>query len=338
MTEPHKIEFQMPRRRVLRIAALASLGAVLPGMSLLAAQPDPMRWRGTALGIEAAITLYHPNHEHAERLIAECVEEVRQLEAVFSLFDPASALSRLNRIGYLDRPPAELVAVMRESQRLGELTGGAFDMTVQPLWQLYVRHFDNPGADPAGPSAADVDRARTLIDFRSIQVASNQIRYPIAGQAITLNGIAQGFITDRVAERLKSGGMNKVLVDMGEFRGIGRHPDGRPWRIGLRDPLSPGALSRTIDLDDRAAASSGGYGTRFDATGRHHHLFDPKTGASARLHAGVTVLAPSATLADGLSTGFSALSSDRIRAIINQEPGISVILTDLDGAETVLSS
>lgn len=322
------------RRRVLRIVATVGAVATFP-KNAFSRTLDPISWRGTALGADAAITLYHPDREVGARLVAGCVAEVRRLERIFSLFDEDSSLSRLNRDGYLQNPPSELIALLIESQRIGVWTGGAFDVTVQPLWQLYRDHFSRPDADAAGPPAVDVDRVRRLVDYRAIKFGSDRIQFDRPDMAITLNGIAQGFITDQMTERLKAGGVDRVLVDMGELRALGRHPDGRSWRVGLKDPVSPGDVSQIIDLDDRAVASSGGYGTRFGVHGQLHHLFDPRTGTSSVHHAGVTVLAPSATLADGLSTGFSALSADRIRVLLKGQTDISALVTDPRG--TVLS-
>jgi FAD:protein FMN transferase len=325
------------RRRVLRIVATAGVAAALPGKAFT--KPlGPVSWRGTALGADAAITLYHPDPEKANRLVSGCVAEVRRLESIFNLYDKGSDLSRLNREGHLRNPPAELAALLIESQRLGAWTGGAFDITVQPLWQLYRDHFSQSRTDTAGPSVGEIDRARRLVDYRAIRVSGDEIQFDDPNMAITLNGIAQGFITDRVTDRLKAGGVDRVLVDMGELRALGQHPDGRPWRVGLKDPVSPGDFSQIIDLDDRAVASSGGYGTRFGVHGKHHHLFDPRTGTSSDHHAGVTVLAPSAILADGLSTGMSALPVDRIRGLLAGQTDISALITDQKGTVLALPS
>jgi hypothetical protein len=107
---------------------------------------------------------------------------------------------------------------------------------------------------------------------------------------LTLNGIAQGYVTDRVTEILRDNGCDRILANMGcsELRTIGRHADGRPWRIGLADPRRPENVVAALDLCDRALCTSGGYGTKFEPTGRFHHLFDPDTGASAdHLHRGL---------------------------------------------------
>ena len=134
------------------------------------------------------------------------------------------------------------------------------------------------------------------------------------GAAITLNGIAQGFATDRVVERLRQAGLSTTLVDIGEIRAIGARPEGTPWRVGLGDPDRPGVLTETVDLVDRAVATSAGAGFRFDSEGRFTHLFDPATGRSPQRYSTVSVMAPTATEADALSTAFSLMPLSRYRA------------------------
>ena len=220
------------RRRTLTIAAsMAGLG-VVPWLAGIggAAAGELRRWRGTALGAKATILLNHPDGAAAERLIGACIAEITRLEKVFSLYRGDSALSALNRDGVLADPPPDLVRLMAESRRISELSAGAFDVTVQPLWRLYAAHFSEPGADPKGPPAQAIAQALSLVDYGAVTVDSGRIALARPGMAVTLNGIAQGYITDRVAELLRRAGADRVLIDLGEARGLGRHPSGRPWR------------------------------------------------------------------------------------------------------------
>jgi thiamine biosynthesis lipoprotein len=147
--------------------------------------------------------------------------------------------------------------------------------------------------------------------------------------AVTLNGIAQGYITDVVADLLRNEGFDHVVVELGETRVLGTHPDGRPWRVGLRD--SEGEAGRTIELVDESSATSGGYGTVFDPTGKHHHIFDPGTGLSANRLAEVVVTAPRAMDADALATALFVAGEERAAAILATAPGARAILTRTDG-------
>ena len=293
---------QVSRRRFITISAAA--GAFAFAGSVAA---EPVRWRGTALGARASLLLWHPDRDEAARIISACVSEMKRLEKIFSLYRDGSALRRLNDKGDLRNPPPELVQALSDSRRISEITAGAFDISVQPLWQLYANHFSQPGADPAGPPAADLDAARKLVDYRRIHIDTDRISLDRPGMAITLNGFAQGFITDRIAQLLRFEGQQNVLVDMGETRALDRHPDGRLWRVGVRDPQDRQAVVRTLAVENKAVATSGSYGHKFDAAGKANHLFDPRTGGSSQRYASVTVVASLAATADALSTGLSSL-------------------------------
>lgn len=294
---------RLTRRRFLTIAAAAGLSGLAPA----ARAGDAVRWTGTVMGTEASLTLQGAGHVEAARAIGLCLVELARLERVFSLFQADSALSRLNRDGRLDAPPAELVEVLEVVQRVHALSGGAFDPTVQPLWDLHSRHFATPGADPAGPDEAAVAAARAAVGLDGLAFSARGIVFSKPGMAVTLNGIAQGYITDRIAGLLRGRGFRHVLVDMGELSALGPRADGTPWRIAVEGPGEDLAL----DLADRAVATSSGLGTPFDASGRNHHIFDPATGRSSHEARRVTVVARDATTADALSTALCVLPAER---------------------------
>jgi thiamine biosynthesis lipoprotein len=178
---------------------------------------------------------------------------------------------------------------------------------VQPLWQLYAAHFAAKPDDTFGPPSDRIEAAQRRVDYRAIAIDGARVGFLQTGMAVTLNGIAQGYITDRVADLLRAAGFTSVLVQLGETVAGAPRSDGRPWRVGIPDPFAPERMIETIDAVDLAIATSSGFATRFDAAGRHHHLFDPATGKSADRCAGVTVVARRATTADALSTALAVL-------------------------------
>lgn len=324
----------MTRRRFIRIsgsvAGLAALGAgfARPGR----ASPLFHEWRGVALGADASLRIYHPDAAEAGRMIADALAEVRRLERVFSLYDEASALSRLNREGELADPPQELVELLATSARYARATGGAFDPTVQPLWALYAKHFGMADADPNGPPPAAIGSARAKCGYQRVTVDARKVAFAQSGMALTLNGIAQGYITDRVAELLRARGVTHTLVDMGETRALDAHPAGRPWSIGIKDPRAEDRLLATLALDNQAVATSGGYGTDFDAAGRFNHIFDPATGLCAGRYLSVSVVAPTATCADALSTAFSVMPVERAVCVLKEVGATRACFVLMDGS------
>ena len=267
-------------------------------------------WSGAALGCDATLQIHHPDPATADRLIAASLAEVERLERVMSLYRPDSALSRLNRDGVLEDPPFDLVRVLSESRRYGALSGGAFDVTVQPLWDLYAGHFSRPDASPDGPPADAIAAAVARVGQDALEVDPARLRFARPGMGVTLNGIGQGYITDRVVELLRAGGVEHALVDMGKTRAIGGHPAGGPWSVGLEDPRAPGTIAERIPLADRAVATAGGYGTLFDAAGRFNHIFEPWSGRTSWRWLSVSVEAATATESNALSNAFALMPEE----------------------------
>lgn len=320
------------RRRALTILAGAAMGGLVASTARASETSSEREriWEGVALGADARIVLQGFAPKDADALIADCQAEVARLEAVFSLHDAGSALALLNRHGRLDDAPDDLLDLVARAHRFHTLSGGAFDPSVQPLWELYAAHFRDHPADENGPPADAVRAAVARVGFDRIEVRGRGIGMP-AGMRLTLNGIAQGYITDRVTDLLRARGARHVLVDLGEFRAAGPKLDGSPWRVGLRNPAKPLRLDGAVPLTANALATSGGYGTPFDAAGYYHHLFDPHTGACARRTLSVSVVAPTATEADALSTAFSIMDRSAIAEVLKELPQTGIRLIAADG-------
>ena len=324
----------LTRRRIIVIAATAAGSAFLTG-ARAAEAGEAVRWHGSALGAQVSIEIYHPERAEAERLVDRCVLDVRRLEQQFSLYRADSAISTLNRTGILVSPDADMVALLKASLQFAGITGGAFDPTVQPLWQLYSDHFTAERPDSDGPSPQKLTEALAKVGYGGLRVSEDRVVLARHGAAITLNGIAQGYATDRVVERLRNARLSTTLVNIGEIRAIGARPEGTPWRVGLADPERPGVVTETIDLVDRAVATSAGAGFRFDASGRFTHLFDPATGRSPSRYSTVSVMAPTATEADALSTAFSLMPLSGIQDIVAIRSNVQARITDPGGTLTV---
>jgi len=324
----------LSRRRAMTILGAAAGLPLLCGRDRPADAAPLCQWTGTSLGSPARLLIYHPDRAAAGWIVARCAAEIERLERAFALYRTDSELSRLNRDGRLESPSHDLSMLLARCQSLSELSGGAFDVTVQPLWNLYAAHFFGQASPaPDGPDPAAIEGARRLVDWQGVDVSPRRIALARPGMGLTLNGIAQGYVTDRVTGILRQHGCDRVLANMGcsEIRAIGRHADGRPWRVGLADPREPETFAVTLDLCDGALCTSGGYGTTFEPTGRFHHLFDPATGASAGHAIAASVFAASATTADALSTTLYVMSPDLRPGLLAHFPGVSALITSPDG-------
>lgn len=306
-----KVEmFPLSRRRFLSISA----AALAVGGSAVAAAPL-YRWQGVALGAEASITLAHPE---AERIVAEAIAEIGRLEDIFSLYRAESALSRLNRNGSLEAPPFELLECLGLCSALHAATGGVFDPTVQPLWALYAERHAAGGA----PSEEELAGMRPLVGFAGVQFDAQRIRLARTGMALTLNGVAQGYIADRVADRMRAEGLSGILVNTGELHAIGKMPGGQGtgWPVSLK--AGNEILRDALSLRDRALASSAPLGTVFDAEGRVGHILDPRSGRpTAAKWQLVSVTAPRAAVADGLSTAGCMLTRREMTEAVSRFAG-----------------
>jgi thiamine biosynthesis lipoprotein len=327
------------RRRFLRVVgAMAGLPPIIASVRATAPQAHVHSWQGEVLGALSELTLWHPDAAFAQRTILRVRQEIDRLDRIFSLYRRDSEISRLNATGKQLKPSPELRTLVEEGRRLGELSGGAFDISVQPLWQLYEAHFWSRTAIQPDLAARARDVARNVVDFRAIESGAPAIAFARTGMAITLNGIAQGYISDAITDMLRNEGYESAVVDLGEYRTIGRHPDGHPWRVGIRDGKNVGSIDRVVDLEDMALAVSGGYGTTFEASGRCHHIFDPRTGASANRLVDVAVIGPRATAADGLATAICVAGEALAPTLLAAYPQTRAIVTRLDGTSTTFTA
>ena len=300
------------RRRCITVLAGAFAGVAVGGQP---ASAGTFEWRGTALGADARIILAHTSPAAAEAAVLAARDEIDRLENILSLYRPGSALTRLNESSAIDPAPLELMEVLRHSLWYTGITEGAFDVSIQPLWELYSRHFGAPGRDRDEPDPEAIREAMSRVGAHRIHRTSTGIVLA-PGTRLTFNGIAQGYITDRVADLLRGRGWRNVLVDLGEFHALGGRADGRPWKVQL-----PGGGD--LDMSQGALATSSPDGLRFSA--KAHHIFDPRTGTSAREAMPVTVLARRAIDADALSTALSVCDRSDWGRVLARVPGSKVV-------------
>lgn len=300
------------RRRAITIFAAAAAGALVGGPARCCCD---YRWNGVAMGADATILFGGIDRASAKASISLIESEIDRLEGALSLFRQDSELCRLNRDHRLQSPSADLRRALELSIEMATTSGGLFDPTVQALWEVYVDWFS--GAAGAGPPPEDrIARALGAVDWRKVSINSEAISLG-QGQRVTLNGLGQGYVTDRIAELLAGRGLKHVLVDLGEQRAIGARQDGSPWRITRAD-------GGQIALQHGSLATSEGAGCVLGASGTAHHLFDPRSGRSAAHWKTVTVHHNSAAVADALSTTFYIASAAEIAALLPRFPGTAV--------------
>lgn len=294
---------KLSRRRFLACFATTALsGSAFAG--------SITRERFYALGAEAQITLAG-NPQQARTAIAACRKEIAAIESAFSLYNNHSRLSQLNRYGVVgvdDR----FSTLLQHALDMAEKTGGAFDPTIQPLWQTLL-------------NGDDIEKVRHLIGWRNLVVSNATARFLKPSMSASLNGIAQGFAGDRVSRILKNYGYRNTLVNIGEFSAQGKK-HGTPWRLGINDPVT-GRIITHIEPNDSAIATSEPLGTL--VAGRAH-IFDPLNRAGDRW-ASVTVEAREAWRADALSTAIAASPVEQAASLLVAGEGLGAWLINESG-------
>ncbi|MBK8128731.1 MAG: FAD:protein FMN transferase [bacterium] len=290
------------RRQFLQITAAATAvsGVYLlkkrrPGHPL-AAFNETRALMGTVINL----ALIGVDEKAARCAIAATFGEMERLISLFDHRQPQSPLAVLNQTGQLASPSPELLEIITRAQQYSRLTDGAFDISVKPLVDAYQAGL---------PDAAAY---RPLVDYRQIQAGDRQITLAQPGMSLTLDGIAKGRVVDGATAVLQAQGFDNILVEAGgDLMGLGARIDGAPWRVGISHPrLANAGVLRVLPVAMQAAATSGDYMHSFSQDFARHHIIDPRTGFSPTDLASVTVLAPSATDADALSTAVMVLGSD----------------------------
>jgi len=299
----------LTRRRFLTISAAA---ACLPTAHAHAAE---FTWRGVALGAAASVKLLGPDGAALHELARQIESEIARLEAIFSLYRRDSDISRLNRTGRLDAPPAEMLELLSLAGAINHHTAGAFDPTIQTLWRVHA----SAAAQDRAPTPEALDDARRRTGWRHVRFGPTAVRFARPGMAMTFNGIAQGFVADRIADLLRARGFANVLIDMGEINAVGRRADGTPWRVGIAAP--DGLVLAEVALSDRALATSAPFGTLLDPSRQTGHIIDPRTGLPAGKWALASVSDSQAVIADALSTAFCMLRRKDIDRALTRFPG-----------------
>ena len=305
---------------------------VAPG-TVFRSDPRPFGqrlYRGVdlAFGTSISVQLLHNDEKQAKLAIEDAFAAAKRIDALMSIYHQDSQVFTLNATGNLDHPDPHLCAVLNVAKGLSDLTDGAFDITVQPLWTTYK----NACAQGVLPTDAERDSARMLTDARQLMFDQRRVQLRRPGMAITLNGIAQGYATDLALAAMRARGIRHALLDIGEYAAVGARDEERPWLLGVQDPRKYEPLTRALRMDGRSVATSGDYESSFTADFSQHHILDPRTGCSPPELASVSVVAPTAVMADGLSTALMVMGPARAMKLVSSLDKVDALLIDKSGA------
>ncbi|GAA4014694.1 FAD:protein FMN transferase [Actimicrobium antarcticum] len=284
-----------------------------------------------AFGTTITIEVVHDNQREAELAIHDALAAAKQVDRLMTLHRADSQVAILNRTGILQQPDPHVLQVLEAARQLSRLTDGAFDITVQPLWQAFSK------AAAAGrlPTDDESRTAQALVDWHGVSVSATAQEVALArpGMAITLNGLAQGYAVDLARAALDARGIRHALLDTGEFGARGRSSAQHAWTVGIRDPRDAQAVTSVVPMQGRCVATSGDYQTVFTPDFVHHHIFDPASGDSPVELASVTVMAPTGLQADGLSTALMVVGARQALALVATLADVDVLLIDKRGQQ-----
>lgn len=228
-----------------------------------------------------------------------------EIDQQMSTYRADSLIEQFNRAapGTCQAMPEGVLTLIAAGNRLHDESGGAFDLTLEPLLDLWG--FGPKGQGEAVPSQQKLDEVRQRVGQRHLRIEGNLLCKDVDVE-VDFNSIAAGYAVDRITARLAELGVSSYLVEAtGELKAAGRKPDGAHWRIGLEAPRDDQRVAqRILSLDGYGISTSGDYRNYFEENGqRYSHTLDPLTGkpVSHKL-AAVTVADPSTLRADGLST------------------------------------
>ncbi len=317
----------------IALASLALAGCVMPPLreTLLSGQTMGSAWTVKIAG-ELPAT--------AEELRAGTQARFDAVNLALSTYRADSALSRFNENDsgqWVDIDP-ELGAVLSYALGLAEESGGAYDVTVGPLVNLW-----GFGPDPATrrvPEAAAIEAARARVGWRKVEVAAGQRRARKApGVRVDLSSLGKGRGVDRVAEYLDGQGVTNYLIDLsGKLRARGVNALGEPWRVAVEAPQADATSDRTpfksevIALVNQSVATAGDYRRYFEIDGKHYsHIIDPRTGwPVAHSTVSASAIAADCMQADALATVLMAMSPDDAFALADRRQ-LPALLIDREG-------
>ncbi len=277
------------------------------------------------MNTECELTVVAVTEQNGQKALRSAEAALRDVEAKMSRHIELSELSKLNaaEAGEFVELSPKTLQVLRLSRKLAEQTDGAFDVTCMPIIELWKQ----AGLVRKMPSQDEIDQAVELTGWRHFELLDGGARKLTEGAAIDLGGIAKGYGIDAAVEAMdhRKGEIVSGLVNVGgDVRGFGE----RDWRVGIRNPFdaSEKTLLAVLEVKDLAVCTSGNYERGFTFKGkRYSHIKDPRTGRPADMTPSVTVVAPTAAVADGWATALSVLGTDGFK-LIPPDSGIEVMI------------
>lgn len=321
----------LSRRQFLSITASAGLliagGFGLANDTKKAKASEAFKETRLLMGSVANLTVISDNPVQARTAVNATFDHMQALEAILSHFREDSQLSQLNGMGSVSGAHPALIEVLTRAVDYGNLTNGAFDITIEPLHRLY-RDYARTGEIP---SSDEVESFLEYVNYRAIEISRESVRFKRQGMAVTLDGIGKGYILDQGASILHEHGFDNVVVELGGDMSAKGRPAERPWQIAIQQPNTNHEQQLVARLNGVALATSGDYLNTFTSDHRLHHILDPKSGLSPLEVSSASVVAQTACDADALATSLVVMGRQRGLALVHQLSGVEALIIEKSG-------
>jgi len=286
-----------------------------------------------AMGTDVSIAAIGTDAAALDEALIAAEAELRRVEDLMTSWRD-SPLTRMNAAAD-DGPQKidpELARLIDQGLAVGELTGGAFDITFASVGKLW----DFKAEPPILPSQAEIKTALEAVGYQKVKLdlKASTIDFP-RGTQIGLGGIAKGYGVDRAMAVLLERGIENGIVNAGGDMKVLGTKFGKPWRIAVKHPRERDQVLAMVPLSNTCMVTSGDYERFFEYNGkRYHHILDPRTGYPATGGMSVTVIAPDAAFADALATGLSVLGHEKGLPIVEGLPRVECLIVDMEGGVT----
>lgn len=287
--------------------------------------PQAVEARIFAMDTDMSFTVYGP-----QEALNALTRTVFDLDAKLSVTRADSLVNQLNRTGRVETHDEDLLGLARAAQEIGDATGGALDVTLYPI----VKAWGFTTGEHRIPDAETTAALLEKVDYSAIAVSENAITLP-DGAEVDFGALAKGYAGELCAHQLREAGVTSAILRLsGNIQALGTKPDGSPWRVGIQDPQGEAEdLLGILEVADRAVVTSGSYQRYFVEDGIiYHHIMDPATGAPARSGlTSVTIISPSGTWADGLSTALFVMGREKALDYWQAHRDFDCVLVTEDG-------
>ena len=290
-----------------------------------------------AMGTEVVFSVFSADAAKADRAFAAAYDEIRRIERLMTdwqrVGEPKSDVVMINEAAgkHPVKVSAETLAVIGKALEMSKRSEGAFDITFAVMRGLWK--FDED-MDKTLPPAAEIARRRKLIDWRAVAVdaKAGTVKLKRPGMRLGLGGIAKGYAVDRCADVLRHEGFADFMVQAGGDLYVSGRKGTANWMVGVRNPRGGARdIIARMPIENQAFSTAGDYERSFVLGGkRYHHIIDPKTGYPATASRGVTILAPSAFLADALDDAVFILGPKKGLALVDATPDCAAVIVDAD--------